>query len=121
MRTWKKRTVACNRPHKGSKFALTRESADFRVVQLSQVRVKIHRGEACERPVALRFSAPRLRVRRINNMTACEGLVRCGETGVSATFNAVREPYAGKARTYGSSGATFPRGNAATLYKSIPL
>jgi hypothetical protein len=24
-------------------------------------------------------------------MTACEGLVRCGETGVSTTLNAVRE------------------------------
>ena len=33
-------------------------------------------------------------------MTACEGLARCGETGVSTTLNAVRELYAGKlART----------------------
>jgi len=30
-------------------------------------------------------------MRRINNMIACEGLVRCGETGVSTTLNAVRE------------------------------
>jgi len=30
-------------------------------------------------------------MRRINNMIACEGLVRCGGTGVSTTLNAVRE------------------------------
>ena len=30
-------------------------------------------------------------MKRINNMIACEGLVRCGETGVSTTLNAVRE------------------------------
>ena len=29
-------------------------------------------------------------------MIACEGLVRCGETGVSTTLNAVREPYEAK-------------------------
>lgn len=39
-----------------------------------------------------------------------------GETGVSATFHAVLEPYAGKARTYGSSGAAFPQGNVATQF-----
>ena len=35
MRTRKKRTTACNGSHRGSKFALTRKGADFRVVQLS--------------------------------------------------------------------------------------
>jgi hypothetical protein len=38
------------------------------------------------------------------------------KTGVSETLHAVLEPYAGKARTYGSSGAAFPQGNAATQY-----
>src|ERR1700758_2272193 len=46
----------------------------------------------------------------------CEGLVHDGKTGVSKALHAVLEPYAGKARTYGSSGAAFPRGNAATHY-----
>lgn len=48
-------------------------------------------------------------------MTACEGLVQFGKPGVSKALNAVREPCAGKARTHGSSGAAFPRGNVATL------
>ena len=40
MRTRKKRMAACNGSHKGSKFALIRKGADFRVVQLSQARVR---------------------------------------------------------------------------------
>ena len=71
-----------------------------------------------ERDRSLRFSAPRLSDEANQQCDACEGLVQLGETGVSTTLNAVREPYAGKARTYGSSGAPFPRGNAATLYKN---
>jgi len=50
-------------------------------------------------------------------VTACEGLVQFGKAGVSKALNAVREPCAGKARTHGSSGAAFPRGNAATVLK----
>jgi hypothetical protein len=57
-------------------------------------------------------------MRRINNMIACEGLVRCGETGVSTTFNAVRErsavkvarsvlrgPYARESMQHGQRGS----------------
>jgi len=41
--------------------------------------------------------------------------VQFGKPGVSKALNAVREPCAGKARTHGSSGAAFPRGNVATF------
>jgi hypothetical protein len=36
----RKRTASCNGLHRGSNFALTRKGADFRVVQLSQARVR---------------------------------------------------------------------------------
>lgn len=48
-------------------------------------------------------------------MTSAKTVCRIDTTGVNETLNVVREPYAGKARTYGSSGAAFPGGNAATL------
>ena len=61
---------------------------------------EIHWGEACERPVALRFSAPRPSDETNRQGDACEGLAGSCETGVSTTLNAVRELYAGKlART----------------------
>jgi hypothetical protein len=47
---------------------------------------------------------------------ACEGLVRFGKTGAIMAFHAVLEPYAGKARMYGSSGALRPGGRGATHY-----
>jgi hypothetical protein len=48
-------------------------------------------------------------------VTSAKAVCRIDTTGVNETLNVVREPYAGKARTYGSSGAAFPGGNAATL------
>lgn len=53
--------------------------------------LEIHRREACERPVSLRFSALRSRVGTNQQCDACEGLVRSGKTGVSTALNAVRE------------------------------
>lgn len=53
--------------------------------------LEIHRREACERPVSLRFSALRPRVGTNQQCDVCEGLVRSGKTGVSTALNAVRE------------------------------
>ena len=50
-------------------------------------------------------------------MIACEGLVRCGGTGVSTTLNAVRERSAVKVARSVLRGALCPGGRGATLLK----
>ena len=53
---------------------------------------EIHRGEACEKPVSLRFSALRLSDETSQQRDACLRRARAiGETGVSATLKAVLE------------------------------
>jgi Reverse transcriptase (RNA-dependent DNA polymerase)/N-terminal domain of reverse transcriptase len=52
---------------------------------------EIHRREACERSVWLRFSALRLSDGANQQRDACEGPVQSDGTGVSATLNAVLE------------------------------
>ena len=61
----------------------------------------------------LRFSVRVPAMGWINNVRLVKGLSRMVKTGVGETLHAVLEPYAGKARTYGSSGAAFPQGDAA--------
>jgi hypothetical protein len=70
---------------------------------------------ACEWPVN-NGSAPSFGKGTNQRCEVCEGLVQVGKTGISEMLSAVLEPYAGKARTYGSSGAAFSGGNAATHY-----
>ena len=60
-------------------------------------------------------------MRRINNMIACEGLVRCGGTGVSTTLNAVRERSAVKVARSVLRGALCPGERGATLLKKLRL
>ena len=54
-------------------------------------------------------------------MIACEGLVRCGETGVSTTLNAVRERSAVKVARSVLRGALCPGERGATLLKKLRL
>jgi hypothetical protein len=72
--------------------------------------LEIHRREACERPVSLRFSALRPRVGTNRQCNACEGLVRSGKTGVSTALNAVRERSAVKVACSVLRGPRFRKG-----------
>lgn len=69
--------------------------------------LEIHRREACERPVSLRFSALRPRVGTNQQCDACEGLVRSGRTGISTALNAVRERSAAKVGCFVLRGPCF--------------
>ncbi len=72
--------------------------------------LEIHRREACERPVSLRFSALRPRIGTNQQCDAREGLVWSGKTGVSTALNAVRERSAVKVACSVLRGPCFRKG-----------
>jgi hypothetical protein len=92
----RKRTASCNGLHRGSNFALTRKGADFRVVQLSQARVRDSIEGSMRETGKRRFSVLVPVTEWINDAMFAKGFWSLTRPALARQLNAVREPCAVK-------------------------